>query len=616
MPTNNSWLTPYQRSFNSIKQQILSQMRVNVPEITDYTEGNILVVIVSVFSAIAEILHYYIDNIARETFFTTARRYSSLYNHAKLVDYHIKSGIPASTDLTLYTESGKAIGTDVIIPVGTQWTSTDGKVWINTKSITWGSKLKSIKIPVVQKYLAKNNVNLGTVTYMGISIELSNIPSDQFYVEGSMMLNIDGEPWTLVDTFAYSGPSDKVYKVELNNSLVPTIYFGDNINGMIPSIGSSLTGSYYLTYGKASNIDENSFNQVPKEVSDLLPNTPLKVKQERAASGGSDYEGFDALKKRVPLSIKTLGVAITKEDFESIATLQDGVLKAYANYICGRFVQIFIVPDNYGVASNWLLGQVQEKLNAAKVITTAIQVLPVYIAKLRFQLEVFGNKSFTSVEIKKQIEDALLNKYSWENSELNSLVKLSDVYSLIDNLPVVDYVNIKSMYLMTEPYLSVDYSSEASPEINWGYFNPKSFNLKESLKLKILILEDNKYKLRLYCSEELKPLLESNNIQITGLGYNGYYNKSEGYYECTFDFGTEQKSIYLIVDNQEVINFIWQLDQPGEGLTFIPNDEYTFYLSTTYGNISTIFDTQGQVRYLPIFTNDTDDLIVEVHETL
>ena len=73
MPTNNPWLTPYQRSFNSIKQQLINQLRVKVPEVTDYTEGNILILIISIFAAIAEVIHYYIDNTARETFFSTAR---------------------------------------------------------------------------------------------------------------------------------------------------------------------------------------------------------------------------------------------------------------------------------------------------------------------------------------------------------------------------------------------------------------------------------------------------------------------------------------------------------------------------------------------------------------
>lgn len=615
MPTSNSWLTPYQRSFNSIKQQILSRLRVNVPEITDFTEGNILIVIISIFSAIAEVIHYYIDNMSRETFFTTARRYSSLYKHAKLVDYHIKAGIPASTDLTLYTADGKALGKDIVIPVGTQWTSQDGKIWINTKSMTWTSPQKLIKVPVVQKYLAKEEVSLGVVTYQGIAIELGNIPADQFYVEGSMNLKIDGENWTLVDTFAYSGALDKVYKVELNDAMVPTIVFGDNINGRIPAVNSKLTGSYYLTYGAASNIDDNSFSQVPKEIQDLDPDRQFKIKQERSASGGSNYEGFDALKRRVPLSIKTLGVAITKEDYEAIAMLQDGVLKAYANYLCeaGRYVQIFIVPDNYGVASNWLLEQVYNRLAAAKVITTSIQVYPVYIARLRFKVEIFGNKSFTALEIKNQVQNALLERFSWENSELNNIIKLSDVYSLIDNLPVVDYLNIHSMYLMTTPYQLTDANTTQSPEVKWQYFNLSTFKLTKSLKLVLEIVSDTTYRLTVKGDPTDSLMIEA----INSGGFEGFNPTGDTELEAEFEFSdTESRTLWLEVNSNKVLEFEWKLGQPGDGLTYVPGDSYVFYLSTNEGNISTDFDTNGEVRYLPVFLNGADDLILDIHETL
>lgn len=103
MPTKNPWVNPYQRSFNSIKEQLKISLRNNVPEITDYSEGNIFIIIISILAGIAEVIHYYIDNMARETFFVSARRYSSLFKHAKLVDYHVKSAIPASVDLTLST---------------------------------------------------------------------------------------------------------------------------------------------------------------------------------------------------------------------------------------------------------------------------------------------------------------------------------------------------------------------------------------------------------------------------------------------------------------------------------------------------------------------------------
>ena len=58
MSTSNNWLNPYQRSFNNIKAKLISELRLQIPEITDYSEGNIFVIIISIFAAIAEVIHY------------------------------------------------------------------------------------------------------------------------------------------------------------------------------------------------------------------------------------------------------------------------------------------------------------------------------------------------------------------------------------------------------------------------------------------------------------------------------------------------------------------------------------------------------------------------------
>ena len=61
------------------------------------------------------------------------------------------------------------------------------------------------------------------------------------------------------------------------------------------------------------------------------------------------------LKEHIPLSVKTLGVAITKEDFESLAMLVDGVNKAKADYECVRKLTVYISPDGGAVAYSELI---------------------------------------------------------------------------------------------------------------------------------------------------------------------------------------------------------------------------------------------------------------------
>lgn len=69
----NKWLNPYQRSFQQIKAKLIESLTTIKDKngqtlITDYSEGNILIIILSLFAAIAEVLHYYIDNVGRGIF--------------------------------------------------------------------------------------------------------------------------------------------------------------------------------------------------------------------------------------------------------------------------------------------------------------------------------------------------------------------------------------------------------------------------------------------------------------------------------------------------------------------------------------------------------------------
>ena len=128
-----------------------------------------------------------------------------------------------------------------------------------------------------------------------------------------------------------------------------------NCHADIPETADTLEGNAML---KAEYIFENYgldcfADDTGLEVEAL--NGAPGVYSARYAGGGSNYENFTMLKEHIPLSVKTLGVAITKEDFESLAMLVDGVNKAKADYECGRKLTVYISPDGGAVASSELI---------------------------------------------------------------------------------------------------------------------------------------------------------------------------------------------------------------------------------------------------------------------
>lgn len=472
MGITNKWLNPYQRSYQQIKAKLVeSLMGLKDSQgqklITDYSEGNILIIILSLFAAIAEVLHYYVDNMARETFLPTARRYDSVVKHGALVDYHARAAIAATVDVTLSRSiTGNSIGAKLTIPQGTLFTDSSGNFWLSARDVTWYSNVTTCKVPIVQheKYTASALNNMIIPTGDRVIINLGTLPNGKYYEQGSMSLKIGGETWVLVDTFAKSKPTDKHFMVSVDEALNPYIMFGDGTFGKKPSAGAKITNVvFYLTNGTQGNVKSNTITSVPSVISSSI--TDATVSNAYDAGGGSNYENFTMLKEHIPLSVKTLGVAITKEDFESLAMLVDGVNKAKADYECGRKLTVYISPDGGAVASSELINRVYNLLSQRAPMTTWLKVKSAGKVQIILEMEVTGKKSYKTPEIQTQILTALYNAYSPEQAQIGGSVRLSDIYALIDNLSTVDYLHLTKFYI--KPWPTTIYGNK---ELNLGQF--------------------------------------------------------------------------------------------------------------------------------------------------
>ena len=481
MGITNKWLNPYQRSYQQIKAKLVeSLMGLKDPQgqklITDYSEGNILIIILSLFAAIAEVLHYYVDNMARETFLSTARRYDSVVKHGALVDYHARAAIAATVDVIL------------------------------SRSITGNSIGAKLTIPQHEKYTASALNNMLIPTGDRVIVHLGTLPNGKYYEQGSMSLQIGGETWVLVDTFAKSKPTDKHFMVSVDEALNPYIMFGDGTFGKKPAAGAKITNVvFYLTNGSQGNVKSNTITSVPSIISSSI--TDATVSNAYDAGGGSNYENFTMLKEHIPLSVKTLGVAITKEDFESLAMLVDGVNKAKADYECGRKLTVYISPDGGAVASSELINRVYNLLSQRAPMTTWLKVKSAGKVQIIMEMDVTGKKSYKTAEIQTQILTALYNAYSPEQAQIGGSVRVSDIYALIDNLSTVDYLHLTKFYI--KPWPTTIYGNK---ELNLGQF--KLNKAKGSMTYYITFNSSTTFTVRSVSNGYMNTGTVGNSIQI------------------------------------------------------------------------------------------------------
>ena len=456
----DKWTNPKRRSFQEIRQDLVAKLTSITDSkgnqlITDVSEGNILIIILSLFAGIAEMLHFYIDNMARESFISTARRYDSVAAIGDLVDYKPRAANAATVDVVLTRQlDGAQTQVNKVIPHGTIFKDTAGNTWMVTEDTVWGSNLTKVKVPCIQHKLCTTDAVNGTQTSKdGNIIYLSGSNDGEQIEQGTLSLVLGNEAWTEVDTFAYSKPTDKHFRLIYHSGYY--LQFGDGKFGRVMPKNQTISLSYYLTKGSKGNVDANALTIVPDVVATM--GKDVKASNPYATADGMDVEGIELLRTHIGIHSKTIGVAITKQDFVDLAKLVPGVKDAAVEYICGRKLDLYISPGNSdsngntGIASSALCTKVLNYLKEHSPLTTWINVYAAGIAQINLELEVTGKPSFSSNEIRSSILKTLYEAYSYAKAQIGGKVRISDIYAMVDNLPEVDYLYIKKFFVSPWP---------------------------------------------------------------------------------------------------------------------------------------------------------------------
>jgi hypothetical protein len=270
------------------------------------------------------------------------------------------------------------------------------------------------------------------------------------YVHNSMAVVINGTTWDLVTTFGRSTSTDTHFIVDIKADGIAYLQFGDGINGVIPVNGDLVVLSWKKTSGPGGNLVAQSINEISDTLVNLTYATKLQLVNYNNITSGAAYENLERIKTNAPLSLRTLDRAVTRQDYIDVAKMHPGVNKANIQYTCGKYVELFISPMGGGIASTALLDAVTAYFDDYRMITTFVNIRPTGESQIVLSLEITGRPRMKSQDIVAQVKPILLEEYGYDKSDVNRAIRVSDIYALVDNQEMVDYVNIKNLYLI--PY--------------------------------------------------------------------------------------------------------------------------------------------------------------------
>ena len=413
MALSNGWVGYLQRSYNDIKLALVSGLRTRVPEMTDHSESNLMIILMSMFAGITEQLNYYIDNMAREAFLESARSYNSAVKLSKLLDYNIQASIPASVDVTL--TFSEALPSPYTLPTGTIFTSDNGTEYITGEQFIAETGSTTLVAPCLQRV---ESVALPIGTTDSSSFQTFLLQDD--YAHNTISIKVGSDfNWQYKTTLGLSKPTDKHYTVEITSNANITVKFGDGTNGAIPPSGQIILFSGFTTSGSLGNVVAGSITKIKSTLVLPSPVTVTDTTNKFAAAGGADVESLLSIKLRAPLSIRTLDRAVTKQDYIDTAILSPGVSKANLLFNCGKSIEIFISPQGGGIAQSTLLTNTKNYIDQRKMVTTFVDVRPAGESIIYLKISATAKFRESGLLAEADIRSALLKAYSFENSDVN-----------------------------------------------------------------------------------------------------------------------------------------------------------------------------------------------------
>lgn len=449
MKLTQSWIGYLDRSYQQIKTSLLSRLVVNTPEISDHNESNIFIIIMSMFSGVAEMLNYYIDMMGREAFMGTAQRFTSVLRLAKLIDYNGKAATMASADILFtLTQNGAAYFAvaPIVIPKDTIVVDANGIIFRTLQDETIGIG-QSGAYSTAQQWQDVINDILDTTD--GTPNQAILLPTD--YVDGSLTLTINGNIWSLYTSFGYMFPDTQGFIVVIADNGLCYIQFGDGLNGKIPDSGYAIYGNYKVTKGSAGNLQPLSINII-QSTTTVLPNgVTLNAVNQDYSNGGGDIETIEEIRNRAPRNLRTLNRAVTYQDYIDVTLQVPEVGEAEVSYCCGKYVNIFVMPKTKGIATQALLQKVLDYDNCRKMITTKLNVQAAGLSKLYISVDIYSKPLILANATLVEVIDLLDSKYGFSNSYINRKISVSDIIALMESAKSVDHVDVKSLQVL--PYV-------------------------------------------------------------------------------------------------------------------------------------------------------------------
>jgi predicted phage baseplate assembly protein len=274
--------------------------------------------------------------------------------------------------------------------------------------------------------------------------------------DSTLEVFVNDVQWHEADTLAGLGAKDRKFITKTDDDDKTSVIFGNGEQGVrLPTGMANVKSVYRNGLGKPGNVKAEQVS--------LLQTRPLGVKSvinPLPASGGADKDNRDQARENAPLAVMSLDRLVSVQDYADYTRTFAGIGKASSARLSdGRrqLVHVTIagaddipIDPTSDLYHNLLIAlrQLGDPDLPVQVETRELIVL-VLSANVRLSVDYQWEPVVT------KIRAALLDSFGFQKRALGQPVLLSEILSVIQNIPGVEYVDVDIFGGVTEQ-LSLD----------------------------------------------------------------------------------------------------------------------------------------------------------------
>jgi hypothetical protein len=265
--------------------------------------------------------------------------------------------------------------------------------------------------------------------------------------QSTLEVRVNELKWSEVETLFGHGPRERIYITEIDDDAKTTVQFGDGITGARPPMGSeNVTATYRKGIGLEGLVDAGQLS--------LLMTRPLGAKSvinPKASEGAQDPQQIEDARENSPITVLTLDRVVSLRDYEDFARAFSGIAKALATWSWtghsrGVFLTIAGIDgapvDDQSVLQTNLISALQNAGDAfVPIVVRGFNSVPFnVVAGIKVKPEYIADHVIAA------IEKALRASFSFHARAFGQPVTLSEVFSVMQNVPGVVFVDIHYLH--------------------------------------------------------------------------------------------------------------------------------------------------------------------------